>query len=536
MLRNVFRIVNVVLMVLFLSACANVVTPTGGPKDTKAPEVVKSIPANHSVNFNSSKALLFFDEYIQLKDVSNQVIISPSMEKQPEITVNGKTVQILFKDSLKPNTTYNINFSNAIVDITEGNVAENFQYVFSTGSSIDSLKVEGVVINSETGLPEKGVLVMLYDNPSDSAVFKARPLYLGRTKENGHYSITNIKEGAYKAIALKDNNADLKYDPGTELIGFKDSLVEPQNKDSINFKLFIELRPQKLLKAFADQPGKVVFIFARPYEPMEITPLISMKKDWEIREFSRKKDTLNFWFSDLSIDSLHFLISYNGTVKDTVHLATKKINPEKPSEKNILNLRLTSGTQSEIIPLRNFTITASQPLEKHDLKMITISEDSILKMNFPINLDENGYRKISISYPWRDSSKYQVNVPKGVLTNIFHNQNDTTIFKFKVTEAEKLGNLLLKVNVPKPANYVVQLTDEKDNVIREDQIMRSQGIKYEFITAQKYKVRLIDDRNNNGRWDTGNYTEKVQPETIYHFPDLINVRPNWDMEMQWNIK
>ena len=231
-LSNIISVFFIVAVVVLLTRCANPVTPTGGPKDTTPPKFLKSEPPQLTTYFHSKTIRIYFDEYVQLKDVQKNLIISPPMKSEPELKIKGKSVEVTFDEDFIANTTYNIYFGDAIVDVNESNPIRNFRYVFSTGAVIDSMTLNGYVYDAFTLKPVEGANVMLYYDmydtiPFDSAPFYVRPYYLTRTDKQGNFVLSNLRDIEYKIFALVDENSSMTYDQPSEMIGFNDSLVKP---------------------------------------------------------------------------------------------------------------------------------------------------------------------------------------------------------------------------------------------------------------------------------------------------------------------
>lgn len=527
-----------IAVIIQFYSCANIVSPTGGPKDTTPPRMAKATPENYSTNFKASDIGIYFDEYIQLKDIEGQLIISPPLEKMPDIKLKGKGFQLHINEQLKENTTYTINFSNAIGDLTENNIIEDFQYVFSTGSYIDSLYITGKVKNAKSHLPEKNVLVMLYENTSDSVPYKERPLYFGKTKENGEFKITNLKKGNLKLFALKDENSNYLFDQPAENIAFPDSLIDTQRKDSITLRLFENQNSkQRLLRASSEGFGKIVFIFSQPFHPLSINLLgEASKKEWELIENSKNRDTLIYWYTEPTTDSLHFLLSDDKGPVDTAHIELdEKVTK---SAKNKFGLYISTNISVNSFNLSsNIHLRPNHPIKDLDSKKIILLEDSIAKTNFTISKDSTLLRQYNLQYPWKENARYKLLLPKGTFLDIFGLTNDSLIYNFGTKGIEDYGTLRLKLNVPfSPTGYVVQLLDEKDNVNREHFIKGDEVIQYEYLDPKKYRLKIIFDSNGNNRWDSGNYLERKQPEKTFFYAELITVRANWDMEVEWKIK
>ncbi len=267
--------------ILFLASCAQVVAPGGGKKDTTPPNALKYTPDSASIHFNAKSVEILFDEFIQLQDLNNQLIISPPMDKTPDIKVKEKTLLIDFdkNEVLKPNTTYCISFGNSVQDLNENNPIENFQYIFSTGTFIDSLKLKGKVQNALNQYTEKGIVVMLYSDLSDSIVYKSQPDYFSKTLGDGTFQINNIKAGKYKLVAIKDVNNNYKYDGESESIGFVDAPIDVSEKQNILIDLFQEPTKKVYLKKYIhDSYGKVSFFFNQGSDSLRVQPINNDQK------------------------------------------------------------------------------------------------------------------------------------------------------------------------------------------------------------------------------------------------------------------
>jgi len=214
-------------LLLLLASCANPVAPTGGPKDETPPEITRTSPPAQSTNFTGNEIILYFSEYVSLKDISQQLIISPPVKEAPAFKTKGKSLVAEFKDPWRSETTYNIFFGNAIVDITESNPIPGYKFTFSTGNVLDSMIIAGKLINAFNLTPVKAAYVMLYDTIYDSIPYKQIPYYITRTNDQGEFELTNLRNLPYKMFALTDINANYLYDMPTEEISFIDTLITP---------------------------------------------------------------------------------------------------------------------------------------------------------------------------------------------------------------------------------------------------------------------------------------------------------------------
>jgi len=604
-------------LLFLLNGCANVVAPTGGPKDTTPPKILKTIPQPFTVNFNSKTVNFFFNEYVDLKEISNKLIVSPPLKHPPEFIMKGKSFTMKLNDTLLLNTTYTFNFTDAIHDITENNILDGFQYVVSTGDYVDSLSIKGNVKTAFDQKTEKGELVMLYDQDIDSLPYKEIPLYLSKTNDAGDYFIKNIREGRYKVFALKDGNSNYLYDAADEMIGFVDSLVEPgytypvkkvdstMVKDSlnpkpqtsnpkpetsistakakalndslniyfedslhkntspiINIRLFTELpAKQHFKKVLHEQYGKVTLAFAIPLVHPSFKSLNSIiDTNNYVEEYSLNRDTLTLWLRNVSGDSLIMEVSDGEVILDTIQIALRKKNwggasgdssmipgvvksgkevshkgnPKAPVK---LELKIQSNVEQggAFDVNKDILLTTSQPVVKHDFSGIILKQDSDTLV-FKIVPTDSLIRNFKLSYKWKEEKNYSLLIPPGTFTDMYGLSNDTMKVSFK-TKPLKYGNLLVKLNIAATkGNYILQLLDEKENVILKKEIKGKKDVMFDYLEAKTYRLKLIYDENNNHKWDTGNYLAKKQPEKVIYYPETINVRSNWDMELEWMLK
>ena len=341
------------LVAVILSSCAQVVAPGGGARDTTPPKVLKYVPDSAQLSFNSKNIYIEFDEFITLKDLNNQLLVSPPLAKTPDVTIKNKTLTIELdkNETLKPNTTYCVSFGNAVQDLNENNPIENFQYIFSTGIFIDSLKLKGKVQNAFNQSTEKGILVILYSDLSDSVVYKNQPDYFAKTLADGTFQINNIKAGKYKLVAIKDANNNYKYDGESESIGFVNAPIDVSEKQTILIDLFQEPAKKIYLKKYIhDSYGKVSLFFNQGSDSLRVQPINNDQKGvQEYLEFSKNNDTLTYWIKNFIKDSLILQVSNGNKVLDTVSLKFITMEEALKSKRNPLKLKLLSspnGNQS----------------------------------------------------------------------------------------------------------------------------------------------------------------------------------------------
>ncbi len=577
---NIFAFFALFFFVLvsagFFTGCAQMLIPNGGPKDDSVPRVVRAIPANASVDFKGKEIRIVFNEYIQLKDVNNQLIISPPLEEQPEIKlIKYKTLSITFKKPLKENTTYTMNFGSAIADYNESNVLDNFQYVFSTGSFIDSLSLSGKVAYAFDHKTEKGILVMLYDDLSDSAPYKVLPSYFTKTKPDGSYTINNIRAGKYKVFALKDENRNYKYDAAAlEVIGFADQPVEISKNASVDLELFRELPSTLKLKSKTVLGyGHILFILNKAADHVSVKALNVSSIPTEILEFSKQKDSLDYWFEGVATDSLKLQLLENTVPFDTVNvrLMTKE-NMNKSSKGEKLKLNVTTNLiEGQKLDLdRDVLFRFNNPVISTDpLRFRMLIDSGLIKKNssetkvfhyHTASLDQKEFRIaklkgelmdalvsknintgtwdsvfVPVSGPkWQEDHSYEYLIKPGFFTDIFGSKNDSIKIKFKTQEQKYYGTLKLKFKAPKKG-YVLQLLDAKETVLKEEYVSDSKDFYYDYLVPGSYKLKVIVESKSDNKWNTGNYLSKTQPEKVIYYSQPITVRSNWDLDVEWKV-
>lgn len=550
------------LICTLIYSCAQVVAPGGGVKDITPPKVVKYIPDSASLNFGSKSIVVFFDEFIQLRDLNSQLIISPPLENTPDIKVKNKTLTIDFDkdESLKPNTTYSISFGNALQDIHENNPVDNFKYIFSTGSFIDSVIVKGKIENAFDHKADKGVLVMLYTDFSDSVIYKKKPDYFAKTKEDGTFQIDNIRAGKYKLLVLKDANANYKYDSENESVGFIDALVDVSEKQKIIIDVFQEpVKKLFLKKTNYNSFGKISFIFNKPADSIRIEPLNQTFNDKDIfLDFSKNKDTLNYWFRKDDKDSIILQVKNGKKIIDTLDFKIIKKEDALKSRRSPLKLVVVSSPAgNQNVDLNSdFKIVFNNPLDPVLFSNIINKEIILVEDTIPIKDYKNlfyvlePFNTISINNKvigkdgsikvvpvvFKENTNYHLFIAPGTFTDIFGLQNDSIKINFKTREEKFYGTLKLNLDIPATSgNYIIQLLDEKENIVRVSNINRSETLFYEYLYPKKYKLKIIYDNNANYKWDTGNLLQKIQPEKVIYNAEPVNTRPNWDLELEWKV-
>ena len=516
-------ILAAVIGVIFFN-CANRGTPDGGPKDVTPPVIVKTEPANLTTNFKGDEIKIYFDEYVKMKDLNKQLIISPPMVNQPEITPLGtasKYITIKIHDTLKPNTTYAFNFGNSIQDNNEGNPYPYYRYVFSTGSYIDSLSVKGTVVDAVKEKPDTFVSVMLYEVDStytDSIVYKETPKYITNTLDSlTTFSVDNIKAGKYMLMALKDGNSDNKFQQKVDQIAFHKSFITVPNDSLYTLKLFNEVLDYKATRPMIIAGEKIAFGYEGVYEGMKIKLNSDVPEGFDYRitkDF--KTDTLNYWYKPkLEVDSLLFSISNIDYEKDyTVRI--RKLDRD--------SLVIQSKPAGAVGYNESFFIFGTTPFVSFNAEKMTILDKDSTNVAFTTKFDtiNNTYK---FDFDKTEDNSYQIQLLPEAFIDFYDDKNDTLNYSFKTKKESEFGYArftLINASFP----LIIQLTDDKGEVIYEQFAETNELVNFLNVKPATYKIRVIHDANGNKKYDTGNYLKKIQPEKVSHFK-AIEIRADW---------
>lgn len=511
-------------------SCAIVVAPSGGEKDTEPPKMVKATPSNFTKNFAAKKIEITFDEFINLKGGDENIVVSPPLEKDPKFIVKGKSLIIEFKEELKENTTYNINFGNALVDLHEGNPALNFQYVFSTGNDIDSLSVSGKALFAFDKSPAKGLKVLVYKDFSDSAIYTVRPFYYTITDDQGNYSLKYMQQGTYHIFALNDLNRNLKYDIGEEIGFLTDSLIIHQDTTLPTINVFKEAKKEQGIKNYKlVKPGKLQIFFNKPADTVSIKNLSSDKaNEWNFYEWNPEKDTFTYWF-DPEIEMDSFLLQVNSNFKI---LDTLVIKPKKEEKKDTLFALKSNISKDQLKPGDKLLLSFPEPVLFRDTSQIVFLEDSMKIKNYNLKFKNSGNTQILIDYNPKPLSNYSLEIEKGAFVDFYKRKNKLFKVKFEVANPDQFSLLELHINSfdTQSCQLIIQLLNEKGKIARESIISEGDAkITYKFLNPGRYTIRVIVDKNKNGEWDPGQISPLTQPERVYFYPETITLRENWEL-------
>ena len=520
-------------MSLTLINCAKRGSIDGGPIDSIPPVFIKSDPPNFTTNFEGNRIRIYFDEYIKLKNYQKQLIISPPLENSiisPQGSAS-KYVNIEIKDTLEPNTTYVFNFGQSIVDNNEDNPFSYFKYVFSTGDYIDSLTVGGSIIDELKTEPDNFVSVMLYPVDStftDSIVYKERPRYVTNTLDSlTTFEIGNIKEGKYMLVAMKDEDANFTFQPNKDKIGFLQEFIDIPSDTSYTLKLFKEVPETKSSRPRHSALNRITFGVSGPVDSIAINLLTATPPEFKSKITQKvNSDTLYYWFDPKpEIDSLVFQVS-GPKYRDT--LIAKLRAPQADS------LRISSITGRTLVLGSPFEMRSNIPLEKVRDSLIRVIQDSI-PIDYDILRSEKD-TKLSLSFKTQEKTKYTVTALPGAMTDFFGNVNDTLSFTANTKEESDYGSIRLSLVNAKNFPYIVQLTNQKGEIIEERYTTSETVFDFARLKPATYLIQLIEDKNGNKIYDTGNYLEKRQPEKVIHYGEPIEVNASWALVPTFELK
>lgn len=567
---------------LFFPRCAVIVSPEGGPKDTLAPVMLKSVPTLNATGFKKDRIVFTFDEYIKLDKISQKLVLSPPQEQLPSARIKGKSLEVKFFEPLADSTTYTLYFADAIQDNNEGNPIDNFEFAFSTGSYIDSLKYIGRVIDAFTLEPQEGVFVMLYENYADSVPIIQRPRYVTKSNRSGVFFLSNLKLRDYKIFALRDGNSNYLFDQVAEEIAFSMNVVEqgrlvnptdkPTPADSLQILWLFKEKSKVLSLTDYSRPQRRLLRLGFTQKPVGKVALKPIGYDldstelWFLRGANIIGDSLDFWLTQANMsadDSLRAEITYLKTDSlmnlvpqtDTLRLfytettqkpagrRGKKDTDEEEAEKIPAQPVKTSVRAGDnVLPNQPFNLRFSMPQLSIDTSLIRLTNatDSTTIPLPSIKKDSLDPRVYSLSYNWQNIVNYRFDALPGAFVNLDSLANDTLSVNFRGANPEMFG--IINLNLEGVThNIVVHLLGGERKVVDQKIVEADGKVTFDYVKPAKYNLRFIVDENQNGKWDTGRYLEGIQPEKIYIYEDEqqnrdIQIRANWEYDLNYKLK
>ena len=598
------KLIYIFCMACVVVGCARMGQPDGGWFDDDPPEVIGCRPADQSTNISSKKISIYFNEYIKLEDATNKVIVSPPQLEIPEIKDAGKRIVVELQDSLKPNTTYTIDFSDAIVDNNEGNPLGNYTYSFSTGDQIDTMEVSGYVLDASNLEPVKGILVGLYDDLADSA-FKTKPMIrVSRTDSRGRFVIKGVVHGTYRAYALKDADGDFCFNQKSEMIGFNHETYVPSSKpdvkidtiwrdslhidafkqtpythflpDDVTLLAFTHIQTDRyLLKTERKDPEKFTMFFTYGHPDLPVIKGLNFNADSAfVIETRVEQDTINYWLRDTTLinqDTLRMEVNYMMTDTlgnlvsqiDTLEVLAK--TPYAKRQKELTKEIEKWQKEQERKKKRDETydsIFPAKPLKPNYMLSQEIDPDKIIQIEIPAPLqhvdtaavhlysmiDSAWYeapftfkpiphrlRYYEIQAEWRPDTEYSLEIDSAAFEDIYGHVSDPYKQGIKVKSLDEYSTLTIKISgVADSLPLRVRLLDKGDGIVKE--VLAKDGVAFfEYVSPDKYYLSAFVDANGNGLWDTGDYDEDRQAESVYYYPREIECKERWDVTQKWDL-
>lgn len=561
--RRLRGIIAIAIASIVAIACAKQITLTGGAKDVKPPEAKECTPANGSTNFSEKHITVRFNEYISLNNVASKLIVSPPMDEKPTAVVSGKKLKIKIDPSkLKPNTTYCLNFNDAVVDINEGNAMNSFVYAFSTGSEIDSLEFAGTIYDAFTRKPVEDAWVLLHSEFSDTAVATITPDYITKVDKNGNFHISFVAEKDYKIFALRDNNSNFKFDLPEESIAFLDTVFRPTvevvvdtvpvkdslNPDSVNIVRKYNRKPDDVKMLLFKENKTPQFISSSKRIRRNYFEMVFNFKQYEKYNFSvpgdsaiyvwakENPDTVFLWIKDTSLiasDTLKILAEYTDPAfPDSVHNDTLKFRKQ---DKLFADTTLTMKLAKDKMPNADYHISFSLPIESFDTAKIHMfaAVDTIFEpMGCSVVKDSANPLRLNVIADVAEGNSYKLVVDSAFATCIYGFVNNLDSVVFLPRREADFGALKILFSTDK--TYVIELVQNEKVMF--SQISSGGMAKFVYLQPGKYDIRVIEDENENGRWDTGDYSKNLQPEKVFYYPGGYDIRSSWEHEITWENK
>ena len=578
---RLYQIFLFTILIFAAGSCANrAAGPTGGPKDSIPPVVVRSSPINGAVNFKKKDIQVYFNENITLDKVSENVVVSPPQKTQPIVRANAKVLSVSLQDELQDSTTYSILFGNAIVDLNERNPLENYVFSFATGDEIDSLQIAGRLLNAENLDPMSGVFVGIHDNLNDTAILGDQFKRIAKTDSEGKFTIQNIKNGQYKLYALSDLNRDFKYQPG-ESVAFYDSIITPEVRleqridtiwsdsvtvdtihmfsqtvftpDDILIKLFKETKKRQYLVKAERADNKCFNLFFNDKQDSlpKITPLNFDLDTRFLIQKSGQLDSLTYWIPDAAVynqDTLTLTVEYFKTdslfnyvsTVDTLNLfqrkprqTSKSKSEEVVEEQRPLNFK--NNLSSSFDFYRDIVFDFEEPLDSFFVEKIHLFHkvDTIAEaVEFTCLQKDSIGRILGLRHAWKPEENYELNIDSAAFVSIYGRVSNQLTTAFEIKSLEDYSTLKIMLQDYDPRAYL-QVIDSKEQVIQSKRA-EQQGAVFQYLRPGDYFLRMFIDANQNDKWDTGDLERRTQPEEVIYFSKKLSLKANWELEETWD--
>lgn len=506
-----------------------------------------------ALNFKGKRIEVAFDEYIQLDNVAQNLLMSPPQQTPPDIKARGKKLVVLFQDTLRDSTTYTLNFGDAVCDFREKVPLHNYSFYFSTGPTIDTLEYVGHVFEAATLNPMQGIYVGVYETMEDSAFTSEPFLRVARTDSAGFFRISNMHAGRYRLYAVEDISRDYRLSPG-EALAFADEPVEPAQPDSATMMLFHEEQQRLYLqRTIRDQQHHIQIYFSSMPDSLPLLKPLNDSLNY-FTSYSPQRDTVTLWLTDsLSIkqDSIYFEIRYRRTDSlyrlewntDTIRAiwraprlsAKAKAAEERKNRNRRLELRSNARSGFELFDTLRLQCTTPISAIERDSFHLFERVDTVLKpMRFTIAPYDTLPMQIIFLADFKPEGKYELHIDSGAIHDIYGVTHIKGTYPLQVKSLSDYSTLRVKLD-PYLPKARIQVLNNKDKVLRELPA-DPEGAFFEYLKPDAYYLRLYLDENGDGKWTTGSWSTKRQPEPIYYFPEKIQTKSNWDFEELWDYQ
>ena len=584
----------------FFSRCANIMTPDGGPKDTLPPVIVKIEPGNFATNFKEKKIYIEFNEFVQIKDQNKEMFVSPAMKKLPLLTTRGRGIVITIRDTLKENTTYAIDLGSAIRDNNESNPLNAMRYVFSTGDKVDSMMCSGYTADSYKADSVSRTFIWFYIADSlpqtpgyDSTIFNRKPDVIARAQNNGIFIAQNLKPVNYRIYAIGDKNDNQLYEAGTDMVGLLDTVYNPAKMPEFaiwfdSLRMYPSAEPQLYFRMFTDkafvnqrlvdaqrpEQKKALLYFNADYPRIDSLVFDNIPSDKVLIDpQTNGRDTVALWFNveaEKLPDTIKGKIVYYrhdslrqlSKTREPLKLAWKlvetkeqekereRIEKEKekakaegreykdPNYKNPFKLSISAG--KEVNPEKGFDISFGTPAVKLDTTAIELAIVDEKKNKTPIKWrlerDTLNMCRWRVLAEWKEKTNYSLYIPKQSITDVMGYENDSTVVEFATYDPEKFATVSLNVQASGKNRYILLLTDNSGKTLQELKDVGTGKYRFNYVTPGDIRLRIIEDKNGDGKWNAGDVIAGLQPERAEAYfnergEDLFTTKMNWDFEI-----
>jgi len=548
--RNIQYTLLLMFFVLFVFSCAKEIAPGGGPQDREPPALISADPPNGTTSFVADRITFRFDEFFTLKTPSQTIFFNPLTGEEISYRVKGKKLIIFLPESLRDNQTYSLQMVNAVADFNEGNLLPSLSFAFATGEHLDSLSVRGKVIEASSAEAKENVNVYLFLPDSDSLLLKKQFAYVATTTTGGHFQFSNLPAGEFILMALLDKDNNHFFSGPEEMPGFYDNRVHVarwQVNDSVWSNLVQLDEPlvvfqeqdsiQKIVKVQRVAIGLQHIIFGQPVETAGVIVVDEEVADSVFTTLNDTRDTLSVWFAGQKADFARVAVVADGLVLDTISLTLR------------LTGRLSSGDQQVPLRLKPLHIFDGSRVHHFDtLKVVSsipireINSDSIFVIHHEDTLPKTivfsplNPLEMSILFDNEPNHKYSVIFTEGAVTDQFSNVSDSTGFMIHTTDTNYYGKVVIQFEEFSGGCHVIEIQSGKGQKYVSAFTDIQEQYVFENIIPGEYVVKMIFDDNCNGKWDSGIFKQRRQPEKVVRLPGRSVVKSNWETEIIWSFE